>query len=99
MKLLKDTHGMLSLGSVIVIAVIFVVLMFMAYVIFKIKDMLWTAAPGATTTYDYNSSWYAARNITVGFDSAVNFLVIAVIILIVALAIGAFFAIRGSRET
>ena len=98
MKLLSDLRGMISLGSVIVIAVIFVVLMFMAYVIFKIKDMLWATAPGATTTYDYNSSWYSMRNITVGFDSAVNFLVIAVIILIVALAIGAFFAIRGSGD-
>ena len=86
MKLLKDTHGMLSLGMVIVIAVIFVVLMFMAYLIYKLKDMLNPTGDALLTV----------NNITKGFDSAVNFLVIAVIILIVALAIGAFFAIRGS---
>ena len=87
-SLLNNLKGMISLGSVIVIAVVFVVLMFMAYLIYKLKDML-----GAT-----GDALNTVNNVTKGFDSAVNFLVIAVIILIVALAIGAFFAIRGSGD-
>jgi membrane-anchored glycerophosphoryl diester phosphodiesterase (GDPDase) len=86
-SLLKNTHGMLSLGVVIVIAVIFVVLMFMAYLIYTLKTMLNPTGDALATT----------NNITKGFDQAVNFMVIAVIILIVALAIGAFFSIRGGR--
>jgi hypothetical protein len=103
MKLLRNTQGMLSFGAVITIAVIFVVLMFMAYLLFTLKTMLLPGLPAsggdqANTTQDiYNQSVNSVANVTKGFDQAVNFMVLAVIILIVALAIGAFFAIKTGR--
>jgi hypothetical protein len=87
------------------IGVFFVALTFCAYLIFTLKDMLipkYASVDGGTATnatqLAWNETWRNASqsvgNITSGFDQAVNFLVIAVIIAIVAVAIGALLYIK-----
>jgi len=94
MKLLKNNSGEIDVGVAIMIGVIFVALTFMAYVIFKIKDLLVPTHSIVTASPSYNDLVNATDNITRGFDQSVNFLVIAIIIAIVAIAIGALLFIR-----
>jgi large-conductance mechanosensitive channel len=107
MKFRDNLRGFIDLGSVVVIGAAFVALMFVGYLIFKLKDLLLPTAYGTGQGTDaandtWNTSYYNSTqsigNITKGFDQAVNFLVIAVIISIAAIAIAALFFMRGKSE-
>ena len=87
-KLLSNFHAFIDLGSVIVIGAVFVALMFVAYIIYTLKTLLNPTGDAASTM----------ANVTKGFDQAVNFLVIAVIISIAAIAIAALFFMRRKSE-
>ena len=90
-KLSENVHGMVDLGVVLMIGIAFVGLMVVAYIIWTIRDQLITKD---TAAYVNNS----IDNITGGFDDAVNLLLIAVTIFILAIAISALLMLRGGRR-
>ena len=65
-------------------------LMVIAYIIFTIQDMLTTTSSSAAQ----NAS---LANITGGFDDAVNLLIVAITIFILAIAIAALLMLRGNK--
>jgi hypothetical protein len=81
---------MVDLGVVLMIGIAFVGLMVVAYIIWTINDQLITTDTSASV----NNS---IGNITDGFDDAVNLLLIAVTIFILAIAISALLMLRGRR--
>ena len=85
---LKDNlSGMVDLGVVLMIGIAFVGLVVVSYIIWTIEDSLdLTAGSNAETSVD---------NITTGFDDAVNLLLIAITIFILAIAISALLMLRG----
>jgi len=87
-KLMDDTHGVVDLGVVLMIGIAFAALMVIAYIIWTVKDQLVTTSTGAAT----NNS---IANITGGFDDAVNLLLVAITIFILAIAITALLMLRG----
>ena len=87
-SLLKDTHGVIDLGVVLMIGIAFAALMVIAYIIWTVKDQLITTS----TSSDTNSS---IANITTGFDNAVSLILVAITIFILAIAIGALLMLRG----
>jgi len=62
--------------------------MVIAYIIWTVKDQLITTS----TSADTNNS---IANITGGFDNAVNLLLVAITIFILAIAISALLMLRG----
>jgi hypothetical protein len=98
MKSLKDNkHAVVDLSIVIMIGIVFAALMVIAYINFTLKDQLLPVAPGATTTTAYNNTYNTVGNITSGFDSAINLILVAITIFILALAIAALLMLRGRR--
>ena len=88
LRSLKDNvDGFVDLGVILMIGIAFVGLMVVAYIIYTIEDSLdLTAGSNAETSVD---------NITTGFDDAVNLLLIAITIFILAIAISALLMLRG----
>ena len=84
MKLIKDMKGVIDLGVVLMIGIAFTALTVVAYIIWTLRDQLYSTAPGATTTSYYNSSYYQAGNITAGFDNAIALILVAITIFILA---------------
>lgn len=87
--------------TIVMIGIVFASLMVFAYIIWHIRDTLMTG--GARPAYinannltnrQFNNS---IANVTSGFDSGVNLLIIAITIFILALAIGALLMLRGRR--
>ena len=97
MRSLKENmHGVVDLGVVLMIGVAFAALMVIAYIVWTLQEqLLGTTEPGATTSDNFNSSFYSIRNVTSGFDDAVNLLLIAITIFILAIAISALLMLRG----
>jgi len=85
---LDNTRAVIDLNIVLMIGVAFAALMVIAYIIWTLKAELVTT----TTSAETNSS---IANITTGFDSAVNLLLVAVTIFILAIAISALLMLRG----
>ena len=89
MRSLKDNaYGVIDLGVVLMIGIAFAALMVIAYIIWTVKDQLVTTSTAAET----NNS---IANITGGFDDAVNLMLIAITIFILAIAISALLMLRG----
>jgi len=103
MKSLRDNlDGVIDLGVVLMIGIAFVALMVVAYIIWTIKDQLLLDTPTTSDSAAYNASYYAQNasrssltNITGGFDDAVNLMLIAITIFILAIAISALLMLRG----
>jgi len=87
-SLIKSNKGVVDLGVILMIGIAFAALMVVAYIIFTVRDQLITTTTSANT----NSS---ILNITTGFDDAVNLLLVAITIFILAIAIGALLMLRG----
>ena len=99
MRQLKEhTHAVMDLGTVIMIGIAFAGLTVVAFLIWTLWDELAPATPGATTTQLQNNTYYSLQNVTVGFDSAVNLLLVAITIFILALAIAALLLLRGRNR-
>jgi len=101
-NLRDDTQAVIDLGMVLMIGIAFAALMVIGYIIWTIKDMLLLDAPTTSSSAAYNSSYYAENatrssiaNVTGGFDDAVNLMIIAITIFILAIAIGALLMLRG----
>lgn len=84
-SLKRDVQGMVDLGVVLMVGITFVGLMVVAYIIYTIEDQLGATGDAANSI----------ANITSGFDDAVNLLLIAVTITILAIAISALLMLRG----
>jgi len=86
MRSLKENlYGVVDLSVVLMIGIAFAALMVIAYIIWTLKDQL-------------NPTGAALRsitNITDGFDDAVNLLLVAITIFILAIAISALLMLRG----
>ena len=89
-SLRDDITAAVDLGVVLMIGIAFAGLMVIAYIIWTINDMLTDSSASASQ----NSS---LANITSGFDDAVNLLIIAITIFILAIAIAALLMLRGKQ--
>jgi len=87
-RLSEDIRGVIDLSLVLMIVIAFAGLMVIAYIIWTVKDQLITSTTSAST----NAS---IENITGGFDDAVNLLLVAITIFILAIAISALLMLRG----
>ena len=88
MRSLKDNvRAVVDLGVVLMIVIAFVGLMVGAYIVWTIQDQL-----GLTES---TNAYRSVNNITNGFDDAVNLILIAVTIFILAIAISALLMLRG----
>ncbi|GAH10581.1 unnamed protein product [marine sediment metagenome] len=95
-SIIRDAQGVVDLGVVLMIGIAFAALMVVAYIIYTVRDQLMTSGPpSATTTSTYNTTWLSIQNITTGFDDAVNLLLVAITIFILAIAITALLMLRG----
>lgn len=105
-KLRENTNAMVDLGVVLTIGIAFAALMVVGYIIWKVKDQLIKAYPsGAGMTDAANTSWNTSwrsvsntvTNVTGGFDNAVNLILVAITIFILAIAISALLMLRGGK--
>jgi amino acid transporter len=84
-SLKESLQAQMDISVVVMIGVAFAALMVVAFIIFKLKDQL---APTGSALNSIN-------NITKGFDSAVNLILVAITVFILAIAIGALLMLRG----
>ena len=87
-QLLDDIHGVVDLGMILMIGIAFAGLVVIAYIIWTVEGQLITT----TTSTTVNSS---IHNVTTGFDNAVNLILVAITIFILAIAIAALLMLRG----
>ena len=86
LRSLKDNIcAAIDLTVVLMIGIAFAGLMVVSFVIFTLKDQLNPTGDAERTI----------NNITAGFDDAINFLLIAITIFILAIAIAALLMLRG----
>jgi len=83
----------MDIGTVVVIGIVFAGLAVGGYIIWQLNDQL--TLPNADTYSDHLNN--TRGNVTAGFDDAVNLLLVAITIFILAIAIGALLLIRGRR--
>jgi len=86
----ENIHAVVDLGVVLMIGIAFATLIVIAYIIWEVQDQLSTH----DTSTEINNS---LENITDGFDDAVNLLLVAITIFILAIAIAALLMLRGRR--
>ena len=90
MRSLKDSlYGVVDLSMVIMVGIAFAALMVIAFIIWELRDQLLASEADSS---DVNRS---ITNVTGGFDDAVNLILVAVTIFILAIAIGALLMLRG----
>ena len=80
-----NVHGVVDLSVVLMVGIAFAALMVIGYIIWELKDQLNPTGPAANSI----------NNITAGFDNAVNLLLVAITIFILAIAISALLMLRG----
>ena len=107
-KLVSDVKGVVDVGVVIMIGIVFAGMMALAYLIFTVRDALIPTYPTATgaaanaTRSVWNSTYANASasvtNITGGFDNAWNLILVAITIFILAIAISALLMLRGGKQ-
>jgi len=89
---------MVDITVVLAVGIVFAALMVIAYIIWELDDQLLTeGAPSSTTSAQYNSTYYSIRNVTGGFDDAVNLILVAITVFILAIAIAALLMLRGRQ--
>lgn len=94
MRSLKESlHAIMDIGTVVVIGIVFAGLAVGGYIIWELDTQL-ALAPSDTYSDHLNNT---RGNVTGGFDDAVNLLLVAITIFILAIAIGALLLIRGRQ--
>ena len=88
-----DTRAVIDLGVVLMIGIAFVGLTIIAYLIWTIRDSLVASMDPLDALSDTLNSSIA--NVTTGFDNAVNLILVAITIFILAIAISALLMLRG----
>ena len=104
-RLLDNTRAAVDLSTIIMIGIAFAALMVLAYIIFEVRDQLLPEGTYQNNTYfqsltdaqnaSYNTTWNSIANVTGGWDDAVNLLLVAITIFILAIAISALLMLRG----
>jgi len=89
-KLKNHNEAMVDLGVVLMIGIAFVGLVVVSYIIFKVRDSLFTTS---TTT-----GIATAKNITSNWDSQVSLIMVAITIFILSLAIASLLYLRGGNQ-
>ena len=99
-KLKQDLHGMVDLGIVITIGIVFAGMTVGAYILWTIYTQLLPAAGPTGTGAGRAANLFRnqSRNITTGFDNAVALILVAITIFILALALSALLMLRGRGE-
>jgi large-conductance mechanosensitive channel len=103
-KFKENIYAVVDLNIVIMIGIVFAALMVIAYINFTLEGSLIPDYPNGSDAA--NAAWnttYAdmansTGNITTGFDSAINLILVAITIFILALAIAALLMLRGRRR-
>jgi len=101
MRTLRDNlHAVIDLNVVIMIGIAFAALMVMGYIVWKIKDQFaWNTVGTQLGGVNAQTAWNnTTANITGGFDNAINLILVAVTIFILAIAISALLMLRGGRQ-
>ena len=86
-KLSDNIRAAVDLGIVLMIGIVFAGLMVIAYIIWTLDDQLGATGDAANSI----------GNVTTGFDDAVNLILVAITIFILAIAIAALLMLRGRR--
>ena len=104
-KLVSNVKGIVDLGVVLMIGIVFAGMMALAFLIFTIRDALiptYSTASGAAANASrsawnstYGNASASITNITGGFDDAWNLILVAITIFILAIAISALLMLRG----
>ena len=95
MRSLKESvYGAVDLGVVLMIGIAFAGLMVGAYIIWTLVNQLTIGAAIGDATMQANATSSVA-NVTTGFDNAVNLILVAITIFILAIAISALLMLRG----
>ena len=95
MRSLKESvYGAVDLGVVLMIGIGFAGLMVGAYVIWTLVDQLAITSAIGDATMQANAT-ASIGNVTAGFDNAVNLILVAITIFILAIAISALLMLRG----
>jgi hypothetical protein len=87
-KLIKAKQGFIDVSVVMTIVTAFIGLMVCSYIIYKVIAQLAPTGNALTTT----------NNISAGFDNAINLILVAITIWVLAIAISALLILRGRRE-
>ena len=93
-KLSDNVRAMVDLNVVLMIGIAFAGLMVIGYIIWELVSRFDTKSSYATNQ-TYHHAHNMTQNITTGFDDAVNFLLVAVTVFILAIAIAALLMLRG----
>jgi len=94
LRSLKDSaYAAVDLGFVLMVGIVFAALMVIAYLIWEVYDDLVATTVGQNDArLELNTSLH---NVTTGFDNAINLLLVAVTIMILAIAISALLMLRS----
>ena len=84
-KFLDSIEAFVDLGVILMVGIVFAGLMVIAYIIFTLEDQLGATGDAARTI----------GNVTAGFDDALNLILVAITIFILAIAISALLMLRG----
>ena len=98
-KIREDIQGMVDLGIVITIGIVFAGMTVGAYILWTIYTQL---LPSAASSTGWSSTAIAvkmfrnqSKNITTGFDNAIALILVSITIFILALALSALLMLRG----
>ena len=84
-KFLGSKEAFVDLGIILMVGIVFAGLMVIAYIIFTLEDQLGATGDASNTI----------SNVTAGFDDALNLILVAITIFILAIAISALLMLRG----
>jgi len=87
-KLRQDIHGVVDLGIVLMIVMVFAALLVIGYIMYQLTVSLNPTGAAAATM----------KNISTGYDNAVKLILVAITIFILALAISALLILRGRGD-
>jgi len=94
MRSLKENlHAVVDLSVIMMIGIAFAGLIVVAYIIWTVRDQLIQGGAGSGGQWAVLNN--SVANITTGFDNAVNLLLVAITIFILAIAISALLLMRG----
>jgi len=98
-NLRESLHAVIDINVVIMLAVAFAAMMVMGFVIWKLKEQFdWRTVGTQYGGHKAQTAWNnTTANITGGFDNAINLILVAVTIFILAIAISALLMLRGRQ--
>lgn len=99
-SLLKNQEGVIDIMVAITVGIVFAALMVIAYIIWTLNKAITPAALAGAGTGDAaynitrNATMKSLANITAGFDQTVKIIIIAVLVAVLAIALGYLMMLR-----